>query len=214
MKKNDDEACPRLNVVMFSNTPILFAFFCLIPLPHYNGSDSGIRYHSNREKTLISAETCEALDGTVARNVAHQPNFSIPTWRRSSSLGKKPKSRKVNITIAHLNVRSMASREKFYLVKQRIVHDNHDIFVISESWLDPSTTNNNIQIPGCVIFRQDRGPHKSGARSLFTPENNLNHRSSITCQQLRMLIPNNFGLKSSAGNQNLFYYALRTSQIQ
>ena len=92
MKKNDDEACPRLNVVMFSNTPILFAFFCLIPLPHYTGSDSGIRYHSNREKTLISAETCEALDGTVARNVAHQPNFSIPTWRRSSSLGKNQRA--------------------------------------------------------------------------------------------------------------------------
>ena len=81
-----------------------------------------------------------------------------------SSLGKKPKNGKVNVVIAHLNVRSMASRDKFYLVKQTIVHDNYDIFVISEtcSWLDPSTTNNDIQIPGYVIFRQDRGPHKSG----------------------------------------------------
>ena len=79
-----------------------------------------------------------------------------------SSLRNKPKNRKVNITVAHLNVRSMASREKFYLVKQTIVHHNYDILVISESWLDPSTTNNDIQIPGYVIFRQDRGPHKSG----------------------------------------------------
>lgn len=38
----------------------------------------------------------------------------------------------------------MASREKFYLVNQTIVHDYYDMFVISESWLDPSTTNNDI----------------------------------------------------------------------
>ena len=73
-----------------------------------------------------------------------------------SSLRNKEKNRKVNITIAYLNVRSMASREKLYLVKQTIVHHNYDIFVISESWLDPSTINNDIQIPGYIIFRQDR----------------------------------------------------------
>lgn len=67
----------------------------------------------------------------------------------------------VNVTIAHLN---MASREKFYLVKQTAVHDNYDIFVISESWIDPSSTNNDIQIPGYVILRQDKGSHKSGGR--------------------------------------------------
>ena len=50
-----------------------------------------------------------------------------------SSLGKKPKSRKINVTIAHLNVCSMASHKKFYLVEQMIVHDNYDPFDISES---------------------------------------------------------------------------------
>ena len=38
----------------------------------------------------------------------------------------------------------MASREKFDLVKQTIVHNNYDMFVTSESWLDPYTTNNDI----------------------------------------------------------------------
>lgn len=50
----------------------------------------------------------------------------------------------------------MASHKKFYLAEQMIVHDNYDPFDISESWLDPSTTNNDLQIPGYVIFRQDR----------------------------------------------------------
>ena len=56
----------------------------------------------------------------------------------------------------------MASHKKLYLVKQTIVYDNYDIFVVSESWMDPPTTNNDIQIPGHIIFRQDKGPHKSG----------------------------------------------------
>ena len=109
-----------------------------------------------------------------------------------SSLRNKPKNRKVNITVAHLNVRSMVSREKFYLVKQTIVHHNYDIFVISESWLDRSTTNNNIQIPGYVILRQDRGPHKSGGGMVVYMRNcfkasiidNLSTTTDTNSQQL------------------------------
>ena len=56
----------------------------------------------------------------------------------------------------------MTSHKKLFLVKQTIIQDNYDIVVVSESWLDPSTTNNDIQIPGHIIFRQDRDPHKSG----------------------------------------------------
>ena len=54
---------------MSSNTPILFVFFCLISLSYNTRSDSGTKYHSNNAKTLISAEICEALDGSVAGNV-------------------------------------------------------------------------------------------------------------------------------------------------
>ena len=61
-----------------------------------------------------------------------------------SSLGKKLKSRYVTVTFVHLNVCSLASRKKFHMVKQTIVHDNYDIFVISKSWLDPSMTNIDI----------------------------------------------------------------------
>ena len=130
-----------------------------------------------------------------------------------SSLRNKSKNRKVNITIAHLNVRSMASREKFYLVKQTIVHHNYDIFVISESWLDPSTTNNDIQIPGYVIFRQDRGPHKSGGGMVVYMRNcfkasiieNLSTTTDTNSQQL--------WLKVQCRKRNLLYYALLIGQI-
>ena len=215
---------------------ILITKYAALPIVRaLRRSGSGIRYHSNNEKTLIFAEMCEALDGTVARNVVHQPNFLIPTWRRTlaqvvikvkracaptllysnsvcifypvlllihdlelnpgppSSLGKKPKSREVKVTIVHLNVRSMASSEKFCLVKQTIVHDNYDIFVVSESWLDPSTTNDDIQILGYAIFRQDRGPHKSGGGIVVYIRNSF-----------KALIIDNLSTTTDANSQQLW----------
>ena len=87
----------------------------------------------------------------------------------------------------------MASRKKFYLVKHTIVRDNLDLFVISESWLDPSTTNNDIQIPGYVIFRQDRGPHKSGGGIVVYGRNTL--KASII---------NNLSTTTDANSQQLW----------
>lgn len=66
------------------------------------------------------------------------------------------------VTIAHLNVRSLKSRETFLLVANTITESSYDIFTISESWLDTSISNADINIPGFLMFRQDRGPHKAG----------------------------------------------------
>ena len=69
---------------------------------------------------------------------------------------------KTYATVAHLNVRSMVSRENFHLITQTISSNDYDIFTISETWLDLSTSDNDIQIPGYILFRQDRGMHKTG----------------------------------------------------
>ena len=69
---------------------------------------------------------------------------------------------KTYATVAHLNVRSMVSRENFHLITQTISSNDYDIFTILETWLDLSTSDNDIQIPGYILFRQDRGMHKTG----------------------------------------------------
>ena len=79
-------------------------------------------------------------------------------------------SAKINISsklkskakVAHLNVRSMKSREQFCLVKDTILLNDFDIFTISETWLDSTVDNASIEISGYQLFRQDRGPYKSG----------------------------------------------------
>ena len=54
------------------------------------------------------------------------------------------------------------SRENFDLIKQAISSNEYNIFKNSETWLDPSTTDTDIQISGCTLFRQDSGTHKNG----------------------------------------------------
>ena len=73
-----------------------------------------------------------------------------------------PCNTKSNIRIAHLNIRSLKSREHFTLLKDSVVSNSFDIFMISETWLDSSVNNESIHIPGYTLYRQDRGPHKPG----------------------------------------------------
>ena len=66
------------------------------------------------------------------------------------------------IKIAHLNIRSLKSREHRFLLQHTIADHDFDIFTISETWLDSTVDNQVVQIPGFVFFRQGRGEHKSG----------------------------------------------------
>ena len=54
------------------------------------------------------------------------------------------KNRKHLMSVAHLNVRSVASRENFYLLKQTVTTKNFHIFIVSVSWLDRTVCNADI----------------------------------------------------------------------
>ena len=81
-----------------------------------------------------------------------------------SSTNQAARNRKHLMLVAHLNVRSIASRETFHLLKQTVTDNNYDIFTISESWLDPTVSDADIRISGYGMFRQDQGSHKKVAR--------------------------------------------------
>ena len=69
---------------------------------------------------------------------------------------------KSKVAIAHLNVRSLRSQENFYLVSDTITANSFDIITISETWLDSSTSDADIQVPGYALYRQNRGIQKAG----------------------------------------------------
>ena len=71
------------------------------------------------------------------------------------------------IKIAHLNIRSLKSREHFLLLQHTMEEHDFDIFTISETWLDSSVDSQVMRIPGFAFFHQDRGEHKSGGLAVY-----------------------------------------------
>ena len=84
-----------------------------------------------------------------------------------------PKEVKANVKVSHLNVRSLKSREHFSLVKDTIILNSFDIFTISETWLDATVNDANIEIQGYQLFRQDPGPDKPGGDLCIYAKSNL-----------------------------------------
>ena len=71
------------------------------------------------------------------------------------------KNRKHLMSVAYLNVCSVASRENFCLLKQTVTSNNFDIFTsLSSGWTVQYATR--IFLFRDTTFRQDRGPHKRG----------------------------------------------------
>ena len=60
-----------------------------------------------------------------------------------------------NVKIAHLNVRLLKCWDHFLLFKETILSNKLDMFTISESWLDASVSDLEIEVPGYNIYRVD-----------------------------------------------------------
>ena len=65
--------------------------------------------------------------------------------------------------IAHVNVRSVASHENFYLLKQTVTTKNFDIFTVSESSLDRTVCDSDILIPGYTTSGRIEGRTREAA---------------------------------------------------
>ena len=72
-----------------------------------------------------------------------------------------------------MNVRSLKSREHFCLVKDTILHNGFDIFIVSETWADLSVSDASLEISSYQLFRQDRGQHKAGGGLCTYAKSNL-----------------------------------------
>ena len=72
-----------------------------------------------------------------------------------------------NVTVAHLNVRSLNCRDHFIQVKQTVLENKFDVLTISESWLDNSVTNLELEIPGYDLYLVDRLDKKGGGVCVY-----------------------------------------------
>ena len=92
------------------------------------------------------------------------------------------------IKVGHLNVRSLKNQTHFSPVKETVFLHKFDIFTISESWLDKSVSNAELDILGYSLYRQDRLQAKGGGVCAFVRNSiqvlPLSNISSI-CERLQ-----------------------------
>ena len=76
-----------------------------------------------------------------------------------------------NVSIAHLNVRSLKCRDHYVLVKETVLANSFDIFTVSETWLNGTVQDLEIEIPGYVIHRLDRQNSRGGGVCAYVSRN-------------------------------------------
>ena len=114
-----------------------------------------------RRRLLYSANGTASINPSILENILSgdihpqpgpnsTPNFTSTPTNANISF---PSNTKSNIRIAHLNIRSLKSREHFILLRDSVVSNSFDIFTISETWLDSSVNNESIHIPGYFFFK-------------------------------------------------------------
>ena len=109
-------------------------------------------FHKNIDLTVYM--DVESNPGPAESESNSQSTNKVNTAKTSSNEG--------NITIAHLNIRSLKNKEHYLMVKDFVLKQRLDIFTISETWLDNSITDTEIEFPGYGLFRLDRDGKRGG----------------------------------------------------
>ena len=108
-----------------------------------------------------------------------------------------------NVKVGHLNIRSLKNREHYILIRELVIEKNCDIFTISETWLNKTVTDVEVEIPGYTIYRLDREKKLGGGVCAFVKEgykiDRLNELSSISESGLHQM-----WLKIQIGNRKSF----------
>ena len=80
---------------------------------------------------------------------------------------KRKQTSRSNVTIAHLNIRSLKNRDHYILGQGLAIKHKLDIFTVSETWLHNSVSDLKVQSPGYSLFRLDRSGRKGGGVCAF-----------------------------------------------
>ena len=99
------------------------------------------------------------------------------------------------LRIAHLNVRSIKNRNHLIQVRELMKDRNYDILALSESWLNSTVTNAEVEIEGFKLTRLDRLGKTGGGVCVYSKSSikvkclkNITEISEFGFHQLWMLI--------------------------
>ena len=121
----------------------------------YSGRCTFLRRRFSKGRVLYTTNCSSSFNPflltiTLSGDVHPQPRLG---QENNNMRPKKAQQRSTrNVTVAHLNVRSIRSRENFYLFWQMTTDNCLDILTVSKSWQDPSIDDSDLQIPGYFCF--------------------------------------------------------------
>lgn len=89
--------------------------------------------------------------------------------RRTTDVNKRQNdSLKSKIKIAHLNIRSIKNRDHLVQMRKLAEENDFNIIAISESWLNNTVTNAEVEIAGYKLSRLDRVKKPGGGLCVYT----------------------------------------------
>ena len=113
--------------------------------------------------------------GYFCLRLGHYPNststFQLTRLQTSGDINPNPGSailKKQNCKNANnLNVRCLKNREHLQLVKHTILKNKLDVLTLSETWLNSSITDLELEIPGYNLYRVDRNTKPGGGVGVY-----------------------------------------------
>ena len=130
-----------------------------------DGASNSTQKGSTRSNLLnIHIDTSGAMTATTTTTTEHQC--------KTSNL---PKSK---LKIADLNVRSLKTRSHLLQVRELMQEKDYDVLAVSESWLNSTVTNAEVEIDGYKLTRLDRQGKSGGGVCAYT-------RSSLKVKRLK-----------------------------
>jgi hypothetical protein len=109
-------------------------------------------------------------------------NIQVDTFSANKRTENTQATSRINI--AHLNIRSLRNRSHFLEARDLVTSRNIDVFTVSESWLNTSVKN--AEIEGYKLHRLDR-LHKTGGGALMRNKPIFVLRDLKTCAEGTLL---------------------------
>ena len=99
----------------------------------------------------------ETNNGTFSANAPLSPILG-------SQIDKNPK---FEIKLSHLNIRSLKNRDHIIQLRLLVKQIKHEIITISETWLNSTVSNADIELEGYKILRLDRLGKAGGGLCMY-----------------------------------------------
>ena len=114
---------------------------------------------------------------SLSSSSVHAPsNTQSPSYIATRNLSFNPSSQQTGLHIVHVNIRSLLPH--LDELKLTILKLNPDVIAVSETWLDHSVMDSEIEIDGYQALRYDRNRHGGGviiySRNSYQATKNLN----------------------------------------